>query len=732
MKKALILALSAVMAGSVALSMTGCDGQNADVDGKQFSNPDATLVLDQNDKSREISSSLFGLFLEDINFASYALDDNLLPNGSFAFADPTRYWTTDGMISLTVESDEGLTQTNPEYANLTMTEEGTKLKNSGYDAVKIAVAEGTKYDFSAFIKAVDYDGTVTVRVRSNAETVAEKTFTVSTGEKWVKYATVLEATKTVSSDLYFELEFATGGTVLLDSVALETEDSTVGIKNYLYEPIKNLAPQFIRFPGGCVIEGKTMESAYDWKNSIGVNGEDKATELTYELVSDEGRQEVTTVGEPAVRKPNTDIWQFGTYYLMDYSLGFYEYFLLCDSLGAKAVPIVNCGLSCMIQTNGTGRFKVLEGRYDNGIQDYIQDALDLVAFAKGDPASTDENEAYWANVRVQMGHAEPFEMDYLGIGNEQWGDTYYDYYQQFLVAFNDAAKNNDLYGSVRLIVGNGTTIDNVEKAGSGGTAKNAAILYRSSGGISSLSEYGVQDHHYYMSYYDFFRYATIYDSYSRDDDRYDVFVGEYSANQIDGTYKTVKNSWVCALSEAAYMTGLERNGDVIKLAAYAPMFGAVDISYNQWQVDMMYYTNTELLLSANYYVQQLYATNFGTNVIGAKFELASGFKNRTNIDGKDAITMLYQVVSYDEATGDIIVKIVNAGEEEADVNIDLGGARANGAAQVTTLACKDLHAVNSLSDPDAIAPETYTLSTGSVIGFSAEAYSFNIIRIHTK
>ncbi|MDE7158136.1 MAG: hypothetical protein K2N74_01025, partial [Clostridiales bacterium] len=422
------------------------------------------------------------------------------------------------------------------------------------------------------------------------------------------------------------------GTVCLDNVTLETTDSTVGIKNYLYKALEDLSPAFFRFPGGCIIEGSSMNTAYDWKNSIGAvkeNGDDKVNAFTYTL--DDGTpHEVTTYGEFATRTPNTNLWGYNNndakkcYYEMDYSIGFYEYFILCEALNASAIPILNCGMSCQIQGGDYGNKGVaLAGRHSNGVADYIQDALDLVAFAKGDVNSSDANEKYWANVRKNMGHHAHFDITYLGIGNEQWSNAYYNtYYEKFVEAFQTASESNEkLYGGIKLIVGNGPLFGQCENTeeGTAGEAKTAAINYRKKGKIDALSEYGVVDHHYYMGYIDFFQNTHFYDNYSRDVlDGYEVFVGEYSANNNDhpaGIFQHTNNSWITALSEAAFMTGLERNGDVVKLAAYAPMYGKYQTKYtfpdNNWPADMMFYTNTELLLTPNYYVQQIFMKNAG-------------------------------------------------------------------------------------------------------------------------
>ncbi len=737
MKRILAGGISGAIAFSLVLGMAACGSSNA------FSKPDVTYKIDATVSTKaedQISDLLFGVFLEDINYASYALDDNLVSNGSFECGDnPTNFWKTD--LTVTTKNEASLFETNPTYAEISAKAGGT-LSNSGYMAAPIAVKEGVEYVFTAFIKAIDYNGTIKVSVKDSSKTFAESSVEVEKSEEWVKYKTTLTATDTKDSGLSVVLEFGSDGTLLLDSVMLETAEATGGIKQYMYDAIEGLSPKFIRFPGGCVIEGRTMSDAYDWKNSIGVNSEDKVPEITYTLVEDGTSSTVTTRGEAATRTPNTDIWQTGSnYYLMEYYTGFYEYFLLCDNLGASAIPIVNCGLSCMIQTNG-GRYNVLDGRYGNGIEDYIQDALDLVAFAKGDPNSSDENEAYWAQVRVDMGHKEPFDMQYIGIGNEQWGEGYYSYYQQFIEAFQAKAKTNPLYEEVELIVGNGTVFGNCENPDKGtrGLAQTAANLYKSNGKIEKISEFGVHDHHYYMSYADFFANTTLYDDYSREEsDRYDVFVGEYSANSAtsltSGQYKYENNSWITALSEAAYMTGLERNGDVVKLAAYAPMFGSNTSGYNQWAADMMFYTNTALALTPNYYVQQLFANNQGSTVLATEAVYSSSFDPNTEIKslGTETTTIekLYQIVSYDKKTGDIVIKIVNAGDEDIDINFEISSATPTGVADVTVLQNDDIMAKNTL-DKEKVSPYTYTLDVSKKFGYTADMYSVSVIRIHVK
>lgn len=733
MKKIISGCVACVLLTASAAGLSACGGEKADREGPKFDSPDVEISAEVKGEGTRISDRLFGIFLEDINYASYLMDDNLISNGSFEYDTPLKGWEAVNGAQLTMRDENGVSSSNKKYLRVSANANGG-LQNGGYNACKMAVTEGKNYNFSAFVRG-SYEGNLVVRIADGQKIYAEKKIAVKQSGEWVKYKTALTANASVSANLCCQILLESSGEIDLDAVSLETEESTVGIKNYAYEALRDLSPKFIRFPGGCVIEGKSADSAYDWKNSIGVDGTGKAAVLTYKEMTDGVEQTVTTTGEPCTRTPNTDIWQVGNeYYDMEYAIGFYEYFMLCDSLGASAIPIVNCGISCMIQTNGAGNYVLLPGRNGNGVNDYIQDALDLVAFAKGNVNSSDANEAYWAKVRTDMGHAEPFDMTYLGIGNEQWGTAYYGYYEKFAEAFQTAkAQNNALYGEIQLIVGNGVSINDVEKNGQGGTAKTAAKEYRTKGKITSLSEYGVQDHHYYMNYSDFFGYTTLYDSYTRGGaEGYDVFVGEYSANDVSNPYfPTEKNSWITALSEAAYMTGLERNGDVVKLAAYAPVFGNADQVYNQWQVDMMYYTNTRLIRSANYYVQQLFAQNAGSRVYTSEVDFASGFEKQLKLGNNVRIDKIYQVIGKDDETGDIIVKIVNAGREDVTVNVDLSGVKMTGIAHVTELQNDDVTAVNSLSK-EKVTPEKYTLGVKSTFGYTARKNSVTAIRVHTK
>ena len=773
MKKLLTACLAGAVACTIAFGAAAC-GPQADLDGKTFGDAVLTVKASPVSEAVDISDLLFGLFLEDINFASYGLDDNMVANGNFeALTDGSapafgNSWSSVSGATFTVGETDGIfanhadyhntvnkTNVNPHYAQVVVTAAGGGISNAGYRQVPMAFSRGEKYKFSAFVKA-EKATKMTVKATNGAMTFINEEISVPQGSEWIKYERTVSASNTGAENTKLEITFDTAGTYYVDAVQLETMDSTLGFKNYIYNAIKDLSPKFMRFPGGCIIEGDNSNKdengecveVYDWKNSIGAvqngpnAGDDTVPAFTYKLDTDGTARETTTYGEWVTRTNNYDLWGYN----MDYGLGFYEYFLLCESIGASPVPIVNCGLSdqggaAAASHRGTDMY----GRHGKKVPDYIQDALNLIEFANGDTTTK------WGKIRSDLGHPEPFNLKYIGIGNEQFGSTYFSYYQQFLEAFRPLQISNAaVYGGVEPIVGNGMVFSDCEYGPSpaNNVANTAAQAYKSTGKISKISEYGVVDHHYYMGYLDFFHFATdlncIYDKYSRERETgYKVFVGEYSANCATAYYGTSSasktNTWVSALSEAAYMTALERNGDVIDLAAYAPMFGVSngkmrDDTVNQWAVDMMYFTNTDILLSPNYYVQQLFMKNSGTRYLKSQMtDIADDYAYDMPLDGV-RVDLLYQAVTYDEATGDIIVKIVNAGEDPLKVNFDLSGASVKSVADATILeGAYGLESINQFGeDGYEVLPRSFTIGVSSTFGYEVPATSVTAIRIHTK
>ena len=792
MKKRAIFSLALTAALASAAVLAACGKEEAvtyDYEAPKFGT-EADVTIDvtakkTNGEEGKISDTLFGVFLEDINYASYYLDDDLIKNGSFeaitrdkqegwtALANTTKSLLSDGngIFANTAEYKER--NLNPNYLKVTVGSAGAGgLSNTGYQsAMPMAITATTEYKFSAFIKSPEKAFDMTVRVTDGTADCLSGTVSVAKSGEWIKYVRTITATDTKNKNLHFELNVPAGTEFFIDGIALETMDSTIGIKNEPYNAIKDLAPKFIRFPGGCIIEGNGAmgeDCAYDWKNSIGAvqngnnAGDDTVPAFSYTLNEDGATKNATTYGEAVTRKANPDLWagyngNYINYYDMTYALGFFDYFMLCDNLNASAVPVLNCGLSCM--GGAASNAHALNGRHGKKIDDFIQDAIDLLEFAKGDKSTK------WGAIRAAMGHEAPFEMSYLGIGNEQWGQYFTGFYEKFLE--NQAFMNALAKYSVKPIVGNGTQFTDCELPNasgtgtSGGLAKAAAERYINATNanrlINTVAEYGVVDQHYYMNYTRFLENTHVYDYYTRyyEDAAkyYEVFVGEYSANDANGVTgfnAYTRNQWICALSEAAMMTGFERNGDIIKLAAYAPMFGtAVDfgasgqMAGNQWGTDMMYFTNTQLVLSTNYFVQQLFMKNQGAYRILSSFVdvkwkdgVSSTFELEPDQGGNafsKTLDKLYYVASLAE-NGDLIIKLVNVCGETIKADLSIGNLKMKGNASVTVLQNNDRTVTNTLTNPDNIAPNSYTIGafSGGTIGYEIKPYSVTSITVHAK
>ncbi len=771
MKKKLLSCVAALTAASCLLcACGGGETVTPDRQAEAFSDPAATFTLDGtvNENARNIiSDTLFGVFLEDINYAGYLLDDNLVYNGSFETFNPSKTigWTkTNADLAVVEDSTDGVlagkqyygTQdVNKNYAKVTVTGANGGISNGGHTYLPMAVESGVKYIFSAFVKTSVSGATMKVAVTDGTTTYCDASISLKTSG-WVKYEQTLTSNASANENVKLEVTFDKAGDYSVDVVALETQNSTGGIKQYAFDAIKELGPKFVRFPGGCIIEGdadpaaggEKTEEVYDWKNSVGAvqtgtnAGDDDIPAFEYTLVKDGTESAATTYGEWATRRQNADLWGYD----MEYGIGFYEYFILCENLGASAVPVLNCGLSCqgggaLVGYRGT----LLKGRHEKGVNDYIQDAIDLIEFAKGDTSTK------WGGLRAKLGHPAPFEMSYLGIGNEQSGDKYYKQcYEQFLQNADFKAACSQ-YG-IKTIVGNATQFVDCQNGNDqGGVARAAAKDAVNRGVITKVDDFGVHDQHYYVNYSVLFSNAEMYDVYSRpdyDDDYYEIFVGEYSANSGNGPNggTLYPNALIAALSEAAMMTAYENNGDIIKLAAYAPMFGVANTasnpttggSNNQWPVDMMYYTNTKIVKSANYYVQQLFMQNQGKNLLyRSKLAYSSGVDSTCALtmenNSTSEINKLYTVASK-AANGDLILKVVNASGEDIKLNVEVKNANAKGIAYYTEVsnADSDWKAINTINEEKVTSKQEILGFSGGKLGQEIKAYSAVCFRVTVK
>lgn len=574
-----------------------------------------TLNIDSSNQVHDISELLYGIFIEDINFAADGgLYAEMVQNRSFEFTklasgNEKHAWSNVGKVTAEVVKNDNkgcLNANNPNYMVL----ENTSTEPSGISNIGfldgMSIVKGAKYQFSIYARGIDeYTGPLHISILNGKNLAAEGTIKNISAE-WKKYELTLTSSVTSYTDVQLQV-MIDKGKAAIDMVSLFPEDTYKGRKNGLRkdlaEKLEALNPAFLRFPGGCVVEGVNLDGAYEWKDSIGVGADGEPLEFN------------GTYGDVAARRQGQNIWtnenttedKYPCF--MSYGLGFFEYFQLAEDLGAIGVPVVNCGISCMIGNPNAPSPDINSKEFKR----YVQDALDLVEFCKGD-ASTK-----WGAVRASLGHKEPFQLKYIGIGNEQWGNKFYKHYEAFVDAFDEAkTKNPELYGGVELMFSAG-----VDDGDSGvdymPAYKEAADWLTKHPGKTILDFAGAIDHHYYNDPEWFLNHADYYDekNYSRDTASMtnsqfgggiNVFLGEYAARS---------NTLKAALSEAAYMTGLERNGDIVKMAAYAPLFG--NLTAMHWAPDLIWFNNHTSTSSINYYVQKIFANNAGSSLLKSDF-----------------------------------------------------------------------------------------------------------------
>jgi alpha-N-arabinofuranosidase len=459
------------------------------------------------------------------------------------------------------------------------------------------------------------------------------------------------------------------GVLEIDMVSLFPEhtwkDRKNGLRADLVQKLADLKPGFLRFPGGCIVEGHELETRYQWKKTIG-NVEDRKlivnrwnTEFSYRNASD---------------------------YYQSYGLGFYEYFLLAEDLGASPLPILNCGMACEFNSSELVPLDKLDP--------YIQDILDLIEFANG--ATTTQ----WGKLRADMGHPSPFNLKMVGVGNEQWGTQYVDRLKIFLKVLNEK------HPEIAFVGGSGPSPD----------GKDFDYLW------TQMRELNVPivDEHYYRTPDWFLKNAGRYDNYDRKGPK--VFAGEYAAHDKEGKDAESRNTWKSALAEAALMTGLERNADVVHMASYAPLFGNVNAW--QWRPDLIWFDNLKSVATPNYYVQKMFSTNAGTDVVSA---LVDG----KPLTGQDS---LFASACIDSKTSELIVKLVNVAKKPATLTLLLDGKQPL-AKEINLQVISNLNpaSFNQVGKPEEVTPvERKQKISGKKITMNLDAYSLTVARIAIK
>jgi alpha-L-arabinofuranosidase len=636
----------------------------------------ASAITVQVDKpGARIPATLFGLFFEDINFGA---DGGLYPervkNRSFEFPNPMMGWKPlerGGAKGALNVYDQGSTGGDDDDANTHYLRikaetpgEGYGVSNEGFRGV--GVEKGAEYTFTVAARRV---GGAPAALRVEVESAAGRSLGQAqvTGftSDWKKYTATLRATET---DAKARLNLLMDGAGALDVDLVSLYPKTTwgnrenGLRTDLVRLLKEMKPGFLRFPGGCIVEGRYLEQRYQWK---------------------------TTLGDPEERRLivnrwNTEFhWRPAPDYYQSFGLGYYEYFLLSEDIGAEPLPILNCGMACQFNSSELAPLEDLDH--------YIQDAIDLIEFANA-PASTP-----WGKKRAEMGHPEPFNLKMIGIGNEQWGPQYVERYKLFAKALKEKHPEISLIGAA-------------------GPSPDDERFHYLWGELRALKA-DLVDEHYYMAPKWFRENVNRYDNYPRTGPK--VFAGEYAAQSVGIASPENRNNWETALSEAAFVTGLERNADVVQMSSYAPLFGHVDAW--QWTPNMIWFDNLRSYGTPNYYVQKLFSVNRGTNILPVV------------VDGsmKNGQGELFTSASLDAQAGEVVLKVVNTSQSPREVRINLAGAkRVNKTGKAFVLASPDLKAENSLDAPTRVAPveQQFSASSGA-ISFKLVPNSVTVLRV---
>lgn len=630
--------------------------------------PIKATVTAQPEETKEISDLLMGIFFEDINYsADGGLYAELIQNRDFEY-DPsdregdknwnsTHSWKLEGEnATFTISTSDPIHPNNPHYAVLKTNQPGAALTNTGFDG--IALKAGEKYDFSLFARIPEgsKSGKLLVRLVDADGTVQGETTVTVSSRSWKTYKAVLTAK--MSADTRLELRPQSAGEIELDMISLFPQNTFKGRKNGLRpdlaQTLADMHPRFVRFPGGCVAHGDGLKNIYQWKN---------------------------TIGPLEARKPARNLWG----YHQSMGLGYYEYFQFCEDIGAEPLPVLAAGVPCQ----NSACHGDLRGGQQGGIPmsemgAYIQDILDLIEWANGDARKTK-----WGKIRAESGHPKPFNLKYIGIGNEDLiTDVFEERFTMIYLAIKEKYPEMIVVGTVGPF-NEGT--DYVE-------------------GWKLADKLGVPmvDEHYYQSPGWFLHNQDFYDKYDRSK-KTKVYLGEY-ATHISGRRANMET----ALTEALYLAALERNGDVVHMTSYAPLL-AKD-GRTQWNPDLIYFNNREVRPTTGYYVQKLYGQHAGDHYI----------PSQVNLDNQDSRVKLRvgSSIVRDSKTGDVIVKLVNLLPVSIETDVRLPGMDGiQSSATRTVLA----------GAPEATPlPVTDTIEAGTSFKQELPAYSFTVIRLKTQ
>ncbi len=642
-------------------------GENTKEDPVRFAalkGVNASITIDAT-KSKPISDMLIGAFFEDINYAADGgLYAELIQNRDFEYAlsdkegqDPrwnSYYaWSLIGNgASFVVDTINPIHPNNPHYAILDIQKVGAGLVNTGFDGIAIKSGEG--YNFSIFARMLSgKKGSLRVRLIGKKGEHYGEALIKSVSSTWKKYKATIIAKEDIS-DARLEIIPLSVGRIALDMISLFPKKTfhnrQNGLRADLAQAIADIHPRFVRFPGGCVAHGDGIGNIYRWKN---------------------------TVGALESRKPQRNLWG----YHQTVGLGYFEYFQFCEDIGATALPVIAAGVPC--QNSATGGAGQQGGIPMCDMDSYVQDILDLIEYANGDKNTK------WGKLRAQSGHPKPFNLKYIGIGNE---DLITDIFEErFTLIFNTIKEKHP---EITVIGTVGPTYEGTD--------------YDEGWAIATKLKVPMVDEHYYQSPGWFIHNQDYYDKYDRSKSK--VYLGEYAAH-LPGR----PNNLETALAEVLYLTAVERNGDVVSMASYAPLLAKE--KHTQWNPDLIYFNNTEVKPTVGYYVQQMYGCNAGNEYLSNQVVLSNN---------NEAVRLRVGVsVVRDEKSSDIIIKLVNMLPVKVSTQLNLEGS----ASLMQSMAQRTVLTAESPSDK-LVTPVSDSCDINNKIQLSP--YSFTVIRLNTK
>ena len=629
------------------------------------------LVIQAGKPGAEIQPTMYGLFFEDINYAADGgLYAELVKNRSFEFPQHFMGWKTFGKVSL---KDDGPFERNPHYVRLAYAghpHKQTGLDNEGFFG--IGIKKGAEYRFSVWARVAEGETPAKIRVElADTKSMNEQQAFVAAdvtvdSKEWKKYQVILKPEVT-NPKAILRIFLASRQTVDLEHISLFPVDTWQGHENGLRkdlaQALADIKPGVFRFPGGCIVEGTDIASRYDWKKSVG-------------MVEN--------------RPLNENRWQytfphrFFPDYYQSYGLGFYEFFQLSEEIGAEPLPVLSCGLACQFQNPNMDAHVPL-----CDLDSYIQDALDLIEFANG------AVDTPWGKIRADMGHPAPFNLKLIGIGNEQWGKEYPEHLEPFVKAIRKKYPDIKIVGS----------------SGPNSEGEQFDYLWPEMKRLKA----DLVDEHFYRPEAWFLSQGARYDNYDRKGPK--VFAGEYACHGKGKKW----NHFHASLLEAAFMTGLERNADVVHMATYAPLFAHVEGW--QWRPDMIWFDNLNSVCTVSYYVQQLFATHKGTNVLSLTM-------NKKPVTGAEGQNGLFASAVCDKNKNEIIVKVANTSDKKQPLSLIFNGLKKKevlSGARCIKLSSADMDKDNTIENPLAIIPQETSLDVdGHTLNVDLEPATFAV------